>query len=126
MPRWAWRLAPGRPEARGLRITESRRISCQAPDVLSALVPHADHQRIDLRRPQLPAHPVELVETGDRPDAHAMPDVVVHRVALYLGVDPLERELRAHPVGIRLVEVRVRLQTVHPADTALCRRRLVA
>src|SRR5438270_11281971 len=82
--------------------------------ISSALVPDPDHQRIDLRRPQLPAHPVELVETGDRPDAHAMPDVVVHRDAPYLGVDPLEREPRAHPVGIRLVPVRARLQPVHP------------
>src|SRR2546429_444481 len=73
--------------------------------LISALVPHPDHQRIDLGRPQLPAHPVELVETADRPDAHAMPDVVVHRDALHPGVDPLERELRAHPVGIRLVAV---------------------
>src|SRR5438270_12639770 len=80
--------------------------------ISSALVPHADHQRIDLRRPQLPAHPVELVETGDRPDAHAMPDAVVHRDALYLGVDPLERELRAHPVVIGLVAISALLQHV--------------
>ena len=42
-------------------------------------VPHTDHERIDVRRLQLPAQLIELIAIADRSDADPVPDIGVSR-----------------------------------------------
>src|SRR6185295_12024391 len=59
------------------------------------LITDADHERVQIGGAQSRAQAIELGEVADRPDAHAMPDIVIHRDALHGGVDALQLELRA-------------------------------
>src|SRR5689334_3380301 len=73
----------------------------------------ADQHPVELRGAQSRAQPVQLGEIADRADAHAVPDVVVDRDTLHVGVDTLLLELRRDAVGFLLLAIRARLQHVH-------------
>src|SRR5215468_4454407 len=53
------------------------------------LLTDTDQHRIEIRAAQSRAQPIELGQVRDRPDAHAVPHVVVDRHALHVGVDAL-------------------------------------
>src|SRR5580658_10309456 len=76
-----------------------------------SLIDPNDH-RIQIARAQLLADAVEPRQVLDRTDAHAVPDVAVHRDSLYGRIDPEFGELRMDAVGDVGVAIRPDLQEI--------------